>query len=219
MSFLYIDLKSAIRELWISIIEDIETRQNSGQNRVATLRRCNMTVPWVIVLVFFSWLLPETLGSLRTTSATETSLKNVTSRRLNIYHVVHFVKRWWISLELNSKAEYLSVRKSLSCVHVLKKTWNLAVSRRRCAKTARKCTKKGWKFCFANLKLLFVCLFFLFFAILVALLSSLLTLANNLQMTDGILQLTLINTKHRQSVIVFTKISTRRLGTGVWLTF
>ena len=85
MSFLYIDPKFAIRELGISIIEDIETRQNSGQNRVATLRRCNMTVPRVIVLVFFSWLLPETLGSLRTTSVTETSLKNVTSRRLNIY--------------------------------------------------------------------------------------------------------------------------------------
>ena len=31
MSFLYIDLKFAIRELWTSIIEDIVTRQNSGQ--------------------------------------------------------------------------------------------------------------------------------------------------------------------------------------------
>ena len=49
-------------------------------------------------------------------------------------------------LILNSKAEYLSLRKSLCCVHVLKKTWNLAVSRRRCATTASNCTKNRESF-------------------------------------------------------------------------
>ena len=49
-------------------------------------------------------------------------------------------------LILNSKAEYLSLRKSLCCVNVLKKTWNLAVSRRRCATTARNCTKNHKSF-------------------------------------------------------------------------
>ena len=49
-------------------------------------------------------------------------------------------------LILNSTAEYLSLRKSLCCVNVLKKTWNLAVSRRRCATTARNCTKNHKSF-------------------------------------------------------------------------
>ena len=60
--------------------------------------------------------------------------------------LVQFVKCWQIFLELKSKR--LSKfkkrkRKSLSCVHVLDKTWNEALSRCSRAATAKKCSKKG----------------------------------------------------------------------------
>ena len=93
MSFLNNDRKFAIRELRIPIIADIETSQNSGQNRVATLRRCNKSVPMHKVLdILRGWghclglfQLTITRNISRTTSATETSLKKANSRRLNIY--------------------------------------------------------------------------------------------------------------------------------------
>ena len=56
-----------------------------------------------------------------------------------LFHVVQLVKYWWIFMELNSKG---LLRKSLSGVHALQKTWNLAVSGRSRATTAKKCTKR-----------------------------------------------------------------------------
>ena len=55
-----------------------------------------------------------------------------------LFHVVQLVKYWWIFMELNFKG---LLRKSLSGVHALQKTWNLAVSGRSRATTAKKRTK------------------------------------------------------------------------------
>ena len=64
-----------------------------------------------------------------------------------LFHLVQFVKCWWIFLELNSKGLYQSsLRKRkgklLSFVPVLNKTWNEALSHCSRATTAKKCTKK-----------------------------------------------------------------------------
>ena len=48
-------------------------------------------------------------------------------------------------------------KKSLSCVHVLQKTWNQAVSRRSCAVRAKKCTKKRAELLFCWINLLLFC--------------------------------------------------------------
>ena len=69
MSFLNMDRKFAFRKLRIPIMENIETSQNSGQNRVATVRRCNMSVPMRKVHDIIAGLGPYSLGLFRLTVA------------------------------------------------------------------------------------------------------------------------------------------------------
>ena len=97
MSFLNNDRKFAIRELRIPIIADIETSQNSGQNRVATLRRCNASVPmrkvldilrgWGHCLGLFQLTVAGNIREFKNDVGDGNVSKTATSRRLNIYRI------------------------------------------------------------------------------------------------------------------------------------
>ena len=123
----------------------------------------------------YSWLfLVEVIESLSNNESDgyENVTQKVNSRFLKLYRAcsISFIRQMLVNfLELNSKGLYQSSRnekgKLLSCVLVLDKTWNYALSRRSRATNSKKCTKSVHvqTCCFAYLN--FLGFFFLPFSL------------------------------------------------------